>query len=153
MERISPEESGAELVQRVLPCPESMAAAVDAGVFGFDEHGVIVPSVEDVRSMTEEHARELLCLTLDVLQLKRCWLHGVDPTTGKVPRGEARRSAVRERLAHEAERLEQRYEDMIAAYAEGFGWSAAADALHEFIKETAQDTAPAAPVLVQQDLF
>lgn len=152
MKRTSPQDCGSEFGRGLLPCPEPSAAAVEAGVFGFDEHGVIVPSMEDVRAVTEEHARELLCLTLDILHLRCCWLHGMDPTSGKVPSGEARRSSLKERIAREAERLEERYQDMLAAYADGFGWSAA-DALHEFVKENAKDTAPAASPLVQQEMF
>ncbi|MCI0335510.1 MAG: hypothetical protein L0228_20070 [Planctomycetes bacterium] len=152
MARVSSDEHQGEFGVGVLPCPQPSAAAVDAGVFGFDERGVIIPSIDDVRSMTEEHARELLGLTLDGIHLQRCWLLGADPMSGKVPRGDARRSALKERLAREAERLERRYQDMLAAYAEGFGWPAA-EALHQFVKANAQDTTPAAPPLVQQEMF
>jgi len=152
VERICTSEPRPEFGRGNLPCPEPSVAAVAAGVFGFDEHGVVAPSVDEVRSITEEHSRELLCLMLDVDHLQRCWLQGIDPASGKAPRGESRRSALKDLLALEAKRLEERYQDMLAAYAAGFGWPAA-DALHQFVKANAQNTAPAAPPLVQQVMF
>ena len=135
-----------------MPCPEPAAAAVDAGVFGFDEHGVIDPSADDVRAMTEEHARELLGIVIEVDHLQRCWRHGVDPVSGKVPRSGNRREALRDRLVREVERLEQHYQNMLAAYAEGFGWTAT-DALHQFVNENRPDSSPEPRPLVQQEMF
>lgn len=131
-----------------MPCPEPSAA----GLFRFDEQGVVVPSAEEVRELTEEYARELAGILTEVDHLRRCALYVVDPTSGKTPRTSEKRQALAQRLAAEAEKLWRHYEDALAVYAEAFGESAA-DALNRFVKENCPVEPAVNQPAVQQELF
>jgi hypothetical protein len=148
----SQETSEREFDRSDLPSPKPLTDAVDAGVFGFDEEGVFLPSEEGVRSLTMEHACELASTLLDLQHTERCAALGVNPTSGKEPRGGEGRQALRERLFREASRLKAHYEDLLAAYTEGFG-SEAASALDRFIKENCAENPLDPPPQKQQDLF
>lgn len=107
-----------------LPVPKPLQTAVDAGVFGWDESGPYRPTKEHVRSLTEEHAREMLGVLSDLTWLKRCASEGLDPKTGARPQSRSGRERI-ERIPDEAKRFRQSYEDLLAVYQEGFGEQAA----------------------------
>jgi hypothetical protein len=135
-----------------LPCPKPLTDAVDAGVFGFDEEGAVLPSEEGVRSLTMEHACELASTLLDLRHTERCAALGVNPTSGKSPRGGEGREALRERLRREASRLKAHYEDLLAAYGEGFG-SEAASELDRFVRSNCAENSLESSPSTQQKLF
>lgn len=152
MEQHSPDRSGSDEGLKHLPCPEPSSSAIEAGIFGFDDNEAIVPSMDDARTLTEEHARELLCILNDVGHLQTCERHGVDPVSGRAPRGEDRRHALRQRLARETAALLAHYDDALAAYADAFGWEAA-EALDQFVRATCADDPQQPAPLRQQELF
>jgi hypothetical protein len=135
-----------------MPCPNPSLAAVEAGVFGFDENGVIAPTMDDVRALTAEHARELLCLLSDIDHLKSCARHGVDPVSSRAPRGDERRQSLIVRLERERRSLRDRYDDALAAYADGFGWEAT-EALDAFVKALREATPSRPSPLRQREMF
>lgn len=119
-----------------------------AGVFGYLD----VPDADDVRAMTEEHARELASILAELDHLRRCARWAIEPVRGNMPRSHERRERLTQRLTAEAAQLEQHYEDALAAYGEGFGWEAA-DALDRFVKDNLLDATPEPRPPVQQELF
>ena len=132
-----------------LPCTEPSAAALEAGLFGIDEHGAFVPNADDVRAITAEHARELWCLLVELDYMQHCSQYEIDPLSWQAPRSGARRVELRGRLAREAEKLQQQYQGALAAYVEGSGEEGAA-ALDRFIRENL----PAGPrPSLQQEMF
>lgn len=141
-----------EFEQSVLPCPEPLPLAVEAGVFGFDEEGAFVPSVESVRALTMEHASELASTLLDFLHAEHCAALGINPESGRAPRGGEGREALISRLRREVSRLKEHYEDLLAAYAEGFGGEAAS-ALDRFVKANCGEDSPDTPLSRQRALF
>lgn len=152
MAEISTDEHVREFGGCIPPCPKPSAAAVEAGVFGFDEDSVAVPSLDDVRALTEEHARELISILHEFGHLQRCAKLALDPVSGRAPRGRARRQALVERLGRECEKLGQHYDDALAAYADGFGWDAAEE-LDRFVKTLYSEAAPRPRPMSQRELF
>jgi hypothetical protein len=151
MTSTSTEQQQRDTIPAVLPCPEPLAEAVHAGVFGYDEQGLIVPDAEDVRAMTEEHARELVITLSELDHLRRCAHYPIDPVSGKTPRSEEGRERLVNRLNNQAAQLEQHYEDVLAAYADGFGLEAA-DSLDRVVRENCDDASSELPLL-QRNLF
>ena len=49
-----------ELGGLVLPLPVPEPGAIEAGVFGFEVEGLVMPDVSQVRALTIEHTRDLL---------------------------------------------------------------------------------------------
>jgi hypothetical protein len=120
---------------------------MESGVFGYLD----LPDADDVRAMTEQHARELLITLRELELVERCARYATDPVSGKMPRSEERRERLVERLTDQAAQLVQYYEDALAAYADGFG-SEAADALDRFVRENCDRPSPEPPLL-QRSLF
>lgn len=141
-----------EFLQASFPCPQPLADAVDAGVFGYDENRVVIPDIEDVRSLTEEHARELVCILQDLDHVRRCAQGGIDPDRQKIPRGHVCHAKVAERLKSEAAHLACHYDDALAAYADGFGWEAA-DELDRYVRALCQRTGSVELPRIQRELF
>lgn len=151
MANVAENKDEQEFQRGTLPCPDPLESSVNAGVFGYDEQGLVVPDADDVRAMTEEHARELRVILSELDHVNRCARHGIDPVSGKLPRGEERREALTKRLQSQAAQFAEYYEDALAAYADGFGWEAAA-ALDRFVRENCDQPSPEPP-LVQRNLF
>lgn len=137
---------------RDMPCPEPTEGGLQAGVFGFDEYGAIIPTPDEVRAVTEEHVHELLCVLQAIDHLEQSARHWVDPVSGRTPRGSDRRTALLERLERERLSLISHYDDALAAYADGFGWEAA-EALDEFVRAGRDQIRSEAPPLMQRGLF
>ena len=84
-----------------LPCPEPLPTAIEGGLFGMEVSGPIVPDAEDVASITEEHAREMVALLTDIGYLERCQAIGVAPESGRQPRTDEHRERLAARLTKE----------------------------------------------------
>jgi hypothetical protein len=132
-----------------LPCPIPLEAAIEAGVFGQEPAGPVVPDSDDVAALTYEHACEMQALLADYAYLSRCQRLGVAPATGRPPRGDIQSS--HERLAAEIRRTLLRYYDCLAVYEEAFGPDAAFQ-LDEHVR-AAMAASPEKPPQVQQMLF
>lgn len=115
-----------------LPTPRPLQTAVDAGVFGWDDAGPYSPTAEHVRSVTEEHAREMLSVLADLGWLERCAGERFDPQTGAVPRGSRGTDRINS-LPNKINRFRQFYDDLLAVYEEAFGDQAAGD-LDRFVR-------------------
>jgi hypothetical protein len=101
---IPPEPAGqrpavnARRVSARLPVPKPLPAAVAAGQFGQDDDGRPVrPGAQEVRVITERHAKKLVDL-----------LAGIEQASGAC-------------ASAEADRLRRAFDSAIAAYAEDFG--------------------------------
>ncbi|NOT01211.1 MAG: hypothetical protein HOP29_11350 [Phycisphaerales bacterium] len=110
-----------------LPVPKPLREAVAHGVFGLTEEGPIDPDEEDVRALTEEHARQLIATLADAQAVEDALRTGEDPRTGRVPKTQEARKHLAEFLARENTRLKNAYSSALAAYAGGFG----GDATHQ----------------------
>lgn len=152
MEQHFKEGQSSEWGKATIPCPNPSAAAVEAGVFGFDEIGVIIPTSDDVRALTEEHARELYWILHESFHLRYCVSHGIDPVSGRAPRGSDQRLALLKRLERETHSLAQQYDDALAAYTDGFGLEAA-EALDAFVNAALSSPQPETPPSWQRELF
>lgn len=135
-----------------LPCAVPTEGAVEAGFFGFDEKGVIAPSVDDVRVITLEHARGLAGILFAISHLRNCTTVGIEPGNSKVPRSRSQREAVIQRRTAEIARLNRHYDDVVAAFAEVFGFEAA-EALDLFVRLNCQGTMTQSSVSIQLKLF
>jgi hypothetical protein len=110
--------------------PQPSDEAIDAGLLMEDDC-----TPENIRSLHEEHTRDLLATLheLDVIMDAR--RHGVDSRTGKTPRAEESREQLRQFHEVEPKRLERAVNTMLEVYEEVFG-SEAAHAFNRFIKAT-----------------
>ena len=115
-----------------LPIHVALPGAVEGGVFGRDESGGLRPDRSQVRALTVEHVLEMVALLTHAACLERRAALGLDPRTGKRPRGTAGAKRM-ERLDNEASELTCRYQELLAAYAEGFG-DMAADEIDRFVR-------------------
>jgi hypothetical protein len=87
--------------------------------------GPIVPDAEDVASITEEHAREMLALLADIAYLERCQAVGILPESCRRPRSEEQRQRLATRLTKELTYIRDKYEQCIDLYEQAFGADAA----------------------------
>jgi hypothetical protein len=129
--------------------PEPLEQAIDAGILQPED-----TSPEGIRSIHEEHARELLAVLHDLSALMDARRRGVAPATGKPPRTEAARARLKERFAKEPGQLEYRRDLLLASYADAFGDQAAeafrkvVEARHAGIKVEAEGTQVPPPTKV-----
>lgn len=135
-----------------LPCPAPSPDAVEAGLFGYDAEGPLWPTVEDVRALTAEHARELASTFCDLQHVRRCAALGIDPLRGTRPRHADHRAELARRVAREITQLDTHYAAALSAYADGFGWEAA-DALDRQVRALCADCPDLSPLAVQRELF
>lgn len=132
-----------------LPCPAPLPGVVEAGVFGVAEDGH--PDQEEIRSLTEEHAHEMVAVLVDLAYLEWCRDYGLDPSTGKSPRPNVGEN-LGQRLHREIDEYSDRYEACIAAYADAFGLEASETldaSVRRFVAANFSKEAPA----VQRRLF
>jgi hypothetical protein len=123
-------------IHRPLPC------AVEGGVFGRDESGGLRPDRSQVRALTKEHVLEMAAVLECLRRIERRVAADLDPTTGRRPRGRAGAKRV-ERADEDVAELTGRYEDLLAAYAEGFG-DRAAEEIDQVVRgRVASDRRPA----------
>ncbi len=87
--------------------------------------GPIVPDADDVASITDEHAREMLALLTDIGYLERCQAIGVAPESGRRPRTVEQRERLAARLTRELADTRGTYESCVDLYDEAFGAEAA----------------------------
>jgi len=109
-----------------LPIPTPLREAVDQGVFGVTEDGAFQPDEDDVRSITEEHARELIAILAEAQGIEDALRAGQDPRTGRSPKTEEAARKLTEFLEREDKRLKTAYGNALAAYVQGFGEQATA---------------------------
>lgn len=114
--------------QRGLACnPPTfppLPSSVSAGVFGLAVTGPVEPDQQEVEALTREHAFELITTLVEVEVLGEALRCGVDPRTGRMPRTTEAEVRLAERLRSELRALRSTYADMLAAFAEGFGFEA-----------------------------
>ena len=135
-----------------LPCLVPNETAVEAGFFGYDENGLIAPSADDVRAITLEHARGLAGILFAISHLQDCIVWGIEPGSRKTPRRRSQREAIGQRLTEEIVRLNRNYDDLLAAFANGFGLEAA-EALNLFVRLNCQEALRQSFFSVQLELF
>jgi hypothetical protein len=100
--------------------PEPREEAIEAGILQRED-----TTADGVRSIHEEHARELLAVLHDLSALLDARRRGVDPATGKAPRADSVRKRLAERFANEPGQLEGRKKALLGSYADAFGDEAA----------------------------
>ncbi len=100
--------------------PEPLEQAIAAGLLQ-EEDG----EPEALRGLHAEHAREVMALLARIEVVADARRRTVDPDTGRRPRTEKGRAALRDRLAQEPERLQHTLTLLIDVYAEAFGDEAA----------------------------
>lgn len=108
-----------------IPTFPPLPAAIEAGVFGVGAKGQWALDEEEVRTLTEEHARELTGILADLQVTEDGLRTGEDPRTGKQPQSPESQTRLREYLETELPRLQAAYADSLAAFAGGFGDEAA----------------------------
>jgi hypothetical protein len=131
-----------------LPCPQPLSTAIEGAMFGMEVGGPIVPDAEDVASITEEHAREMLVLLADITYLERCQAAGVLPESGRRPRTEEQRERFAARLTKELAYIRNKYEQCVDLYEQAFGADAARQ-LDHWVRASIQ-TAGATEIQKQQ---
>ena len=108
--------------------PRPLQQALTAGLLGDEE-----PTTEHIEALHLEHANELLGIldSLDALQHAKetC----TNPRTGNRPRTTAGQERLDEQFEREPIELRQRFEDLLAVYADAFG-SDAARAFGEWVQ-------------------
>ena len=134
-----------------LPCPAPLEGAIEAGLFGFTGAEPHRPDPEEIRSLTEEHACQMLSLLADVKHLEWCGQHTLNPDTVKPPKPDQRVNT-RLRIVFERAAFTQQYESCLTVYVDAFG-SDAAESLDAAVRRfvDGQLTKEAGPV--QQQLF
>jgi hypothetical protein len=135
----------------LLPCPQPLPQAVLAGEFGFTEAGPLCPDAEDVRAMTEEHAREMIGLLADVRHLRWCQAYAREPATGRPPRPR-RAAGLARRLEREIAHFASRYEDCLAVFAGAFG-DRATETLDAAVRKFVEYNLPQEVPQIQRQLF
>ncbi len=139
--------------QASLPCPKPLDAAVVAGVFGSCADGSLRPGTEEIASMTEEQARDLLSILCDIRHLERCLRRHLNPHSGQPLRSWEIRERIEASMHAGLANLRNHYKACLGAYEDAFGPSAA-EALDGCVR--ALLTRPEfaiAPIEVQQSLF
>lgn len=121
-----------------LPIPAPLPTAIEAGVFGLDLDGPIVPDREQIEALTCEHANEMIILLADSQVLEDAIRLEYDPATGRTPSTPEAKQSLLAKLDNEWKRLLQAYDDAVGSYADGFGDSAA-KALDEWVRRTVAD--------------
>jgi len=103
--------------------PQPIEQAIEAGRLCEEDC-----TPENVKSIHEEHARELLTIVHDLDAVMDARRRGVDPMTGKPPRTHASRERLRRLYDSEPDRLDRSFNNMVEVYEEAFG----AEAAHAF---------------------
>jgi len=88
----------------VTTFPEPTEGAIDAGVISDED---LTP--EGIRSIHDEHAREIEAVLTQLDTVLDARRRGVNPETGRVPRTEKSRTALKTRLEREPERLQHAF--------------------------------------------
>jgi hypothetical protein len=92
------------------------------------EAGLIQPEdvdLESIRSIHEEHARELRNTLDDLDAVRSAQRRGVDPASGHPPKTAASRLRLQKLYESEPKRLERWFENLLGVYADAFGPEAA----------------------------
>lgn len=107
-----------------LPTPRPLREAVQAGMFGVCAGGTLTPGPEEVASLTEEQARELLSTLCDLRHLNRCLERHLNPHTWQPLRSWEIRKRIERSMRQGVENLEARYAASLDAYVTAFGTEA-----------------------------
>jgi hypothetical protein len=124
--------------------PQPTPEAIDAGIVSEED-----ATPDGVRSIHEEHARELLMGLHDLDAVLNARRIGVDPRTGKKPATPAAKERLDKLFAQEPDRLRRCYKSLLDSYESAFGHDAA-DAFDKAVRawhagiEVAGPAAPAA---------
>lgn len=121
-----------------LPIAKPLPRAIEQGVFGTTIEGPMEPDDEEVRGLTEEHARELMVLLADLQAVEDALRTGEDPRTAKKPKTPEAEAKLREFLGREAPRLASAYASALTAYGDAFGSDSAAK-LDLWVRKTVAD--------------
>ena len=100
--------------------PQPTEQAIEAGLISAEDI-----SLENIRAIHEEHAREMLATLHDLDAVRDAKRRGVDPATGKPPRTAASRERLQKLYESEPLRLERWFENLLGVYADTFGQEAA----------------------------
>ena len=112
------------LIQRLpwdfkMTFPEPTEEALEAGIL-LDEDN----HPENTKALHDEHAHQALAILHDLDAVLDARRRGVDPVTGKPAQTHTSRETLRRKLETEPGRLEQSFENLIAVYADAFGYEA-----------------------------
>ncbi len=124
----SPPATGRDLSNDVVPAsfdfvntfPPPRQEAVACGVFGND-----VPDAAATAAVHQELGGELSFILRQLKAIDDAKTQGIDPGTGRSPRGIAARERLAEFFGTETERFQRRWDSLIESYANGFGQGAA----------------------------
>jgi len=111
--------------------PSPRDEAIGAGVFG----GEAELDDEAVKTIHEEHGKELLAILLNLDVINDARNEGIDPRTGKAPRTDAGKQKLQAFFRTAPPRLEAHFQSLIDVYASGFG-DEAAEHFEAFIHAT-----------------
>lgn len=136
-----------------IPCPEPLAEAVEALLFGFDDRGSPCPDAEQVREITSEHARELCFIQLEIHWLESCVVTGQHPESGKQPQSAERADANRQHAQKALHECKLDFLGGMAAYEQHFGHEGEL-ALKAFVERVMEQVLfEVEPPSVQKELF
>jgi hypothetical protein len=100
--------------------PEPTEQALDAGIISDEDN-----QPDAIRSIHEEHTRELLAVLKAMEAVSEARRRGIDPITGKPPGMHGKREKLRRWFQEEPERLERSFTNLIGVYEDAFGQEAA----------------------------
>ncbi len=121
-----------------VPIAQPLTEALQAGVFGITSQETIELDDEEIRAITQEHAREMMSLLAELQSVEDGLRSGEDPRTGKVPKTTESAGRLRQYLEREAPRLATAYGEARDAFAVGFGVDAA-HALDLWVRKAVAD--------------
>jgi len=135
-----------------IPSPAPLPGAVEAGVFGRSLGSVEPPTIEEIRALIDEQAREICTLLAGQHYLAWCIKHDCYPQTHRRPSNASRREQLSQRLRQEIEELAEQYRWCVTAYADAFGEDAAM-LLDSAVRKFVHDMSPSGSAIVQRRLF
>jgi len=132
--------------------PRPLEQAIEAGLLHEED-----ADPEALRSLHAAHAREVMALLSRIDVVADARRRELDPETGRAPRTEKAKDALRRRLAREPEYLRHTLDVLIDVYAEAFGDEAAVcfrtacEARHAGYHVVAQQQRPGAAQSIARD--
>lgn len=136
-----------------LPPPQPLREAVLVGVFGICADGSLTPSSDEVASITEEQARELLSTLCDLRHLRRCLGRKLNPHTKRPVQVRQVWERIENSMRQGIKNLERNYSESLDAYGSAFG-AEAAEELNNFVQRLLERPEfTLEPIEVQRSLF
>lgn len=100
--------------------PKPLPRAIATGIINEDD-----ANPENLASVHQEHAREMLAILSDLDTLKEAQQTGIDPRTGKRPGSPKAKQSLQKHLGDATSRLQNASDALLEVYQAAFGWDAA----------------------------